>query len=102
MMTVYNIEADSRNIQQNLNRIGNQIYKALCLREEEKEWVKPLETISIELLGMHNLFPEELNLFSLICKLQGILADLTMDFMQYRRTIFECCSLVNKIKDNID
>lgn len=102
MMTVYDVEASSRNIKENLNRIGNQIYKALCLREEEKEWQKPLETLSVELLGMHTLFPDELNLFSLVCKLQGILADEQMDFMQYRRTIFECCSLVNKIKDNID
>ena len=102
MMTVYNIEADSRNIKQNLSRIGNQIYKALCLREEEKEWQKPLETLCVELLGMHTLFPEELNLFSLVCKMQGILSDDQMSFMQYRRTIFECCSLVNKIKDNID
>lgn len=102
MMTSLDIDVDCRNICENLNRIGNQIYKVLCLREEEKEWRKPIETLSIELLGMHQLFPEQLQLFSLVCKLQGILADEDMDFMLYRRTIFECCSLVNKIKDDIN
>lgn len=101
MMTVYELEVDPRNIKENLSRIGNQIYKALCLREEDAEWKKPLETLSVELLGMHALFPEQLQLFSLVCKIQGILSDEQMDFMLYRRTIFECCSLVNKIKDSI-
>ena len=100
-MTSVGIEADSRNVKENLSRIGNQIYKALCLREEEKEWQKPIETLSVELLGMHRLFPEQQQLFSLVCKLQGILEDEQMDFMLYRRTIFECCSLVNKVKDDI-
>lgn len=101
MMSIYEIEIDSHNIQENLNRIGNQIYKALCLREEDKEWKKPLETLCVELLGMHALFPEQLQLFSLVCKIQGILSDEEMNFMLYRRTIFECCSLVNKIKEDI-
>lgn len=101
MITIYEIEVDNNNIKENLNRIGNQIYKALCLREEDKEWRKLLETLSIELLGFHSLFPEQLQLFSLVCKLQGLLADEDIDFMLYRRTVFECCSLVNKIKDSI-
>lgn len=101
MMTVYSIEVNGSTVKENLSRIGNQIYKALCLREEEKEWKKPIETLSIELLGMNKLFPDNNVLFSLVCKLQGITDD-TVDFMMYRRTIFECCSLVNKIKDSID
>lgn len=101
MMTVYSIEVNDSTVKENLSRIGNQIYKALCLREEEKEWKKPIETLSIELLGMNKLFPDNNTLFSLVCKLQGITDD-TVDFMMYRRTIFECCSLVNKIKDSIN
>lgn len=102
MITVFDIEVENQTIKTNLDRIGNQIYKALCLREEEKDWRKPIETLSIELLGMNQLFPDQTRLFSVVCKLQGILADEQMDFMLYRRTIFECCSLVNKIKDSID
>lgn len=101
MMTVYNIDVNNSTVKENLSRIGNQIYKALCLREEDKEWKKPIETLSIELLGMSQLFPSNNTLFSLVCKLQGITDD-TVDFMMYRRTIFECCSLINKIKDNIN
>ncbi len=101
MMTNYEVEIDNNAIKFNLNRLGNQIYKTLCLREEGKDWQKPLETIMVELLGMANLFPQQEKLCSLACKIQG-LTNKEIDFMLYRRTVFECCSLVNKIKDAID
>ena len=101
MITRYENEIDNAAIKSNLERIGNQVYKALCLREEDKEWVKPLETLSIELLGMADLFPDQKNILSLACKVQGLAADDSIDFLLYRRTIFECCSLVSKIKDSI-
>ena len=49
---------------------------------------------------MNDLIEDE-NFFSLICKLQGLL-HLTAedDFFLYRRIIFECLSLLNKILNN--
>lgn len=83
----------------NLNRITNQIYKLLPNREEGLDWKKPLETLIIELKGMSNLLSDQVNLFSLLCKLEALKTlDKEEDFLLYRKTIFECLGLMDEIK----
>lgn len=102
-MCSYNVEIDSLTLGKNLERIRGQIFRCLPVYEEEGEWRKPLETLVIELLGIHSLFPEDKDLLSLICKLEGLrVSDDKIDFMLYRRTIFEMCGLVSKIKAKFD
>ena len=95
----YNCEIDNTAICYNLKRIVNQIYKLLPNREEEIDWQTPLKTIVEELAGMDRLLIDQHDiLFPLLCKLEGLftLTD-SDDFFSYRRTIFECLSLVNSI-----
>lgn len=99
MMTRYGSELDGSAIRENLFRIGNQIFKLLPLREEDKDWQKPLDTLSLEVLGMSSLFPDKKDLVSLVCKLEGLrVAGADMEFYAYRRAIFECCSIVDRLK----
>jgi len=99
MMTKYEIEVNNEIICSNLVRLQSQIFKLLPMREEEQEWEKPLETIILELLGLYGLCPELEKVFALICKLQGLLEYKEEEnFMLYRRTIFECCGLIDRIK----
>ena len=96
------IEIDNDVVINNLNRIQSQIFKLLPMREEQLDWQKPLETLAVELLGMQKLFPQLEDLISLICKLLGLLDEnIKDDFYLYRRTIFECCGLVNKLKEQL-
>ena len=89
-------------IQKNLMRLINQIYKLLPQREEEKDWKTPLSTIIEDLLGMIDLLNQE-KLFSLLCKLQGLNhLEQEEDFPLYRRIIFECLTLLNEIKGEIE
>lgn len=93
---------NSTAIQKNLMRLINQIYKLLPQREEEKDWKTPLSTIIEELLGMIDLLDQE-KLFSLLCKLQGLNhLEQEEDFPLYRRIIFECLTLLNEIKGEIE
>lgn len=102
MNTRYDIEVDDDVILSNLSRIQSQIFKLLPMREENKDWEKPLETISLELLGIKHLFELQGNILSLLCKLEGLLELKDEDnFMMYRRTIFECCGLIDKVKSDI-
>lgn len=89
-------------IQKNLNRLINQTYKLLPVREENGDWETPLTTIIEEISGMIDILNQE-KLFSLLCKLQG-LSYLTeeKDFYLYRRIVFECLSLLNIIKGDYD
>ena len=101
METVYYTEIADEVVYTTLSRMTSQTFKLLPMREEEQDWIKPLETLSLELLGLHALFPDNPSLFSAVCKMEGIkeLGE-KMDFMTYRRTIFEICGLLGKAKDN--
>ena len=99
MMIKYNIEMNNDIIISNLKKIINQIYKLLPNREEGIDWQTPLTTIMEELSGMNRMLVDQHNiLFPLLNKLEGLFT-LTNedDFFLYRRTIFECISLVNSI-----
>lgn len=87
----------------NLNRLCNQTYRLLPTREEEGNWIKPLETLYIELLGLSDLLqPQQSELLTLVSKIDGLrVGGEDIDFLLYRRTIFECCGLINKIKENL-
>lgn len=103
MILKYDIEIDDGAVEVNLNRLINQIYKLLPNREEGINWQKPLSTIIEEFSGMDRLLLNQHKiLFSLLCKLEGLytLTD-EEDFQLYRRTIFECLSLVGELIKNV-
>ena len=100
MNTKYNLTVSEETVRKSIKRIVNLTYKLLPTREEGGDWKKPLETIIEELVGMNDLFLDQQDkIFVIICKLQGIfnLTDKD-DFQLYRRTIFECLSLLNGIE----
>jgi hypothetical protein len=104
MLLKYDIEIQNTVIVDNLHRLINQIYKLLPNREEGIDWEKPLTTIMEELAGMDRLLIDQQDiLFPLLCKLEGLftLAEKD-DFQLYRRTIFECLSLMNGIVKNVN
>lgn len=103
-MKINNVEISNRAIINNLKRLINQIYKLLPNREEKIDWESPLNTIIEEISGMARLMTEQHEvLFPLLCKLEGLFT-LTKeeDFYEYRRTIFECLSLLQEIKKQLE
>lgn len=99
MITKYNADINIDAIEVNLKRITNQVYKLLPSREEGSDWEKPLSTLLEELSGMDRLLVGQHEiLFPLLCKLEGLFI-LTQeeDFFLFRRTIFECLSLINDL-----
>lgn len=100
MILKYDINLSQDAVKKDVKRIVNQVYKLLPLREEGKDWKKPLQTIIEQLAGMQRLFlgQQEQSFFRLLCKLEGmnILVD-EQQFGLYRRIIFECLSLLNEL-----
>lgn len=93
---------DKAAICSSLNRITGSVFKLLPMREEEQEYVKPLETLYLELLGLCDLLqPQQEKLLMLVSKMNGLRLEPDMDFAMYRRTIFECCGLLNDIKQMV-
>ena len=100
MVIKYNIEINNEAIVKNIDRITNQIFKLLPSREEGGEWRIPLQNLIIEVSGMNELLIDQVILFSLLCKMEGLLnLDKEEDFLQFRKTIFECLGLLNEIKN---
>lgn len=101
MIVKYGINFSNQIIENDIKRIINQIYKLLPMREQQKDWEKPLQTIIQELVGMKRLFLDwqEQSFLVLLCKLEGIFElKGEKDFSLYRRTIFECLSLLGDMK----
>lgn len=98
----YGIEFDNDAIIKNIDRITNQIFKLLPSREEGGDWETPLQNLILEITGMKSLWFDQVNLFSLLCRLEALLT-LTEedDFLAFRKLIFECLSLLNQIKKDL-
>ena len=99
MITIYNSEIDNAAIAFNFSRLKNQIFHLLPSNEEGENWLKPLDTIILEVSGLANLFPDNVKTLELLSKLEGLkVQGETIDFQWFRRIIFECCSLAQTIE----
>ena len=102
MINRYGVEINKDMVFENLTRIGSQIFKLLPYNEEGEDWIKPLETLCIEISGLQYLFPNNKDIFTLSCKLEGLRQEgKSIEFMLFRRMIFEMCSLVSVIKNKM-
>ena len=81
-----------------LNRLTNQLWKLIPMRENEEDWHIQLESLIIELAGFNELFPNtNENLLILLSKLKGLSVE-TTTFSVYRKTVFECISLLREMR----
>lgn len=99
MVLKYDIEIAEDAIENNLNRITNQIFKLLPCREEGGDWQTPLNNLILEVSGMNRLLVDQTILFSLLCKMES-LSTMTNedDFLEFRKLVFECLSLIKNLK----
>lgn len=101
----YGVSINKEDFSTNIKRIINQLYKILPMREEGKDWKKPLQTLIEQLCGMKRLllFNQDSLFFTIICKMEGLfdLVDDKEDMSLYRRTIFECLGLLNSLNKNV-
>lgn len=99
MTLKYQIEIKNHVLLEDLERITNQVFKLLPLREEGGDWQSPLRNLLIELAGLDELLLESVDFFSLLCKMEALLS-LTGedDFFAFRRTIFECLNILSEVK----
>jgi len=75
------------------NKLINNVFKMLGLREDHKDWMSHLDTVIIELYGLQKRHPS-INLWQLIGKLA---AAKFLSFTYYRKTVFECISIIEKL-----
>ena len=94
----YEIEIPQELLKKNISRLTNQLWKLIPMREHEEDWKKQLNTVLIEIVGMNELLTCKAEGFQLLTKLEGMLHKEDMSFNLYRKTVFECISLLQEFK----
>ena len=99
MITKYGFELRAHDIEVNIRRLTNQLWKLIPMREHEEDWLKQLDTVIIEIAGLNEIIigPQ---LLQLLCKLEG-LKIIETNFELYRKTVFEGISLLQEISRGI-
>lgn len=92
-----NIVVSTKVFEANINRLTNQLWKLIPMRENGENWQSQLETVVLEIIGLNKLFSDSLDFLVLISKLKG-LEEGNVDFDLYRKTIFETISLLRGIR----
>lgn len=71
------------------------------MREHEEDWLKQLDTVSIEIAGMNALIAEDKHtsqFLQLLFKLEGLKEQQNIDFEIYRKTVFETINILQGLK----
>jgi len=77
-------------------RLTNHLWKLIPMRENEENWKKQLDTVTLEIAGLNEIFNVP-QLLIILSKLEG-LNILESSFELYRKTIFESIGLLREIK----
>lgn len=100
-VTIYNEPITDAVLLNNINRLSDRIFKLLPMREEGRDWNNSLHNLLIEIVGLNKILEEsgQTILFNVIIKLKALeTLDKEDDFFDFRKVIFECLSLMNKLK----
>ena len=81
-----------------INRLTNQLWKLIPMRENEEDWLNHLNYLIVELAGLNELCSNTDEKFLiLLSKLKGLQIEDTT-FQVYRKTVFECISLLREMR----
>lgn len=82
----------------NINRLTNQLWKLIPMRENQENWLAHLDYLIVELAGLNELSSNaDTNFLILLSKLKGLKVEDTT-FQIYRKTVFECISLLREMR----
>ena len=81
-----------------INRLTNQLWKLIPMRENKEDWLNHLNYLIVELAGLNELCSNTDEKFLiLLSKLKGLQIEDTT-FHVYRKTVFECISLLREMR----
>lgn len=101
METKYSFSIPKEQIIKNINRLTNQVWKLIPMRENNEDWAKQLNIVIIEIAGLNEIFLQLPQFLQILSKMEGLIKVKT-SFGEYRRTIFEIISLLQEIKNVLD
>ena len=67
------------------------------MRENQEDWEKQLDTVTLEIVGLNEIFLSFPQFLQLLSKLEGLKNMKDIEFDLYRKTIFEAINLLQEI-----
>lgn len=95
LLNKYDINLTNEDIVCNNRRLTNQLWKLIPMRENGEDWIKQIDTVILEFVGLNEIFVGPIYL-QILSKLEGLRVKET-SFEFYRKTIFECISLLQDL-----
>lgn len=97
IQTKYGMSIDQETFEGYCERMKNQIFKLLPLREENGQWEKHLETLLVELSGADSLFADTINFTTLLAKLEALKQKQPQRI--HRKTVLECVHMIDRLTE---
>ena len=95
-MTKYGYAFTKEAFTANINRLTNQLWKLIPMRENNENWANHLSALLIELSGFCEIYNNTPSCINLLSKLEG-LQKIETEFFIYRKIVFESISLLREI-----
>jgi len=92
----YSIKFSQDTVKADVNRLTNQLWKLIPMRENNEDWGEQLNTVLIEVVGLGEILPADEKFLILLSKLEG-LKKAEIEFTTYRKTVFESISLLREV-----
>ena len=99
LLTKYSFLVPIEEVNKEVKRLTNQLWKLIPMREHEEDWQKQLDTVILEIAGLNEIFIS-VSFIQLLSKLEGMRVQDT-NFELYRKTIFESISLLQELNRNV-
>lgn len=97
MEAKYTFDFSIEEINNEIIRLTNQLWKLIPMRENNENWQNQLETVIIDIAGKDEIFLHNSHFLQLLSKLEGLRL-IDTEFSIYRKTVFECINLLQEIK----
>lgn len=78
-------------------RLINQLWKLIPMRENDEDWRNHLSVVIEEVSGLVEIYKDKAEGLILLSKLEGLTSEVCEDFMIYRKTVFKCIDLLAEV-----
>lgn len=89
----YGIDFFKEDLEPNITRLTNQVWKLIPMLENNEDWEKQLDTVILEVAGLSEIFLKDPQFLQLLAKLEGAKVSFN-NFRLFRKTVFESISLL--------
>lgn len=100
-MTKYGFDFEKTAVSADNKRLINQMWKLIPMREKNEDWQTQLIIVIEEIAGLKEIYNAHLDFLILLSKLEGLTSNVCEDFMIYRKTVFRCIELLDRLLKNV-